>query len=48
MAYFHCQQGAGGRHGDAVIVSDEEARKLIASGEFVTTDPFVAMNWEND
>ena len=46
MAYFHCQMTNG--RNEAVVVSTEEAERLIESGELVTSDPFEAMGWEDE
>ena len=46
MAYFHCRCENG--NNEAVVVSTEEAERLIESGELVTSDPFEAMGWESE
>lgn len=46
MAYFHCRCENGSN--EAVVVSTEEAERLIESGELVTSDPFEAMGWESE
>lgn len=46
MAYFHCKTTNGSN--EAVVVSTEEAERLIESGELVTSDPFEAMGWESE
>jgi len=46
MAYFHCKTTNGSN--EAVVVSTEEAERLIESGELVTSDPFEAMGWEDE
>lgn len=48
MAHFHCTRDWMGQRGSVREVSEEEAEQLKKQGEFVTEDPFTAMNWELD
>ena len=43
MAYWHLT-----KNHVSVEVTEDEARHLESQGETITTDPFVAANWEDE